>query len=183
MSSRRREIGARLFRGRRPSRRTWRRGRRGRAAFDDVVPSAAAGGRSIRSIGIAVRRWRRQTEAADFGQPTASATRWRVSTLPSTPLPVPGVGRARWLLELIRCRAGESADFVVDACDARVVSLYLPNWPTDRLRRKLGAARLMRRAAGAGRPSRTTARGRARRTPPRQPGFTSECPPPRRRHW
>ena len=71
------------------------------------------------SIAIAVRRWRRQTEAADFGQPTASATRWRVSTLPSTPLPVPGVGRARWLLELIRCRAGESADFVVDACDAQ----------------------------------------------------------------
>ena len=71
------------------------------------------------SIAIAVRRWRRQTEAADFGQPTASATRWRVSTLPSTPLPVPGVGRTRWLLELIRCRAGESADFVVDACDVQ----------------------------------------------------------------
>jgi protein ImuA len=71
------------------------------------------------SMAIAVRRWRRQTEAADFGQPTASATRWRVSTLPSAALPVPGVGRARWLLELIRCRAGESADFVVDACDVQ----------------------------------------------------------------
>lgn len=70
------------------------------------------------SIAIAIRRWRRQTEAADFGQPTASATRWRVSALPSAPLPVPGVGRARWLLELIRCRAGESADFEVSACDA-----------------------------------------------------------------
>jgi protein ImuA len=35
------------------------------------------------SIGIAIRRWRRQTEAADFGQPTASVTRWRVSVLPS----------------------------------------------------------------------------------------------------
>ena len=71
------------------------------------------------AIGIAVRRWRRQTEAADFGQPTASVTRWRVSTLPSTPLPVPGVGRARWQLELIRCRAGDSADFEVEACDAK----------------------------------------------------------------
>lgn len=70
------------------------------------------------SIGIAVRRWRRQTEATDFGQPTASMTRWRVSVLPSTGLPVPGVGRARWQLELIRCRAGESADFEVEACDA-----------------------------------------------------------------
>jgi protein ImuA len=34
-------------------------------------------------------------------------------------LPVPGVGRARWQLELIRCRAGESADFEVEACDAK----------------------------------------------------------------
>src|SRR6266478_8835390 len=71
------------------------------------------------AIGIAIRRWRRQTEAADFGQPTAAVTRWRVSALPSTALPVPGVGRARWQLELIRCRAGESADFEVEACDAK----------------------------------------------------------------
>ena len=35
------------------------------------------------SIGIALRRWRRQTETADFGQPTAAMTRWRVSALPS----------------------------------------------------------------------------------------------------
>ncbi|MGZ8350093.1 MAG: ImuA family protein [Allosphingosinicella sp.] len=69
------------------------------------------------TIGIAVRRWRRQTEAADFGQPTAAVTRWRISVLPSTPLPVPGIGRARWLVELIRCRAGECAEFVVEACD------------------------------------------------------------------
>ena len=68
-------------------------------------------------IGIALRRWRRQTEASDFGQPTAATTRWRISALPSTPLPVPGVGRPRWLIELIRCRAGESADFEVEACD------------------------------------------------------------------
>lgn len=70
------------------------------------------------SIGIALRRWRRQTEAMDFGQPTAAMTRWRVSVLPSSQLPVPGVGRARWLVELIRARAGESADFELEACDA-----------------------------------------------------------------
>ena len=69
------------------------------------------------TIGIAVRRWRRATEAADFGQPTAATTRWRVTALPSTPLPVPGVGRARWFVELIRCRAGECAEFEVEACD------------------------------------------------------------------
>jgi protein ImuA len=71
------------------------------------------------AIGIAIRRWRRQADTTDFGQPTASVTRWRVSVLPSTPLPVPGVGRARWQLELIRCRAGESADVEVEACDAK----------------------------------------------------------------
>ncbi|MCW2359819.1 protein ImuA [Bradyrhizobium elkanii] len=69
------------------------------------------------TIGIALRRWRRQTDAADFGQPTAAATRWRVAVMPSAALPVPGVGRHRWLLELIRARAGESADFEVEACD------------------------------------------------------------------
>jgi protein ImuA len=71
------------------------------------------------TIGLAIRRWRRPAEAVDFGQPTASVTRWRVTVLPATPLPVPGVGRPRWQLELIRCRAGESADFEVEACDAK----------------------------------------------------------------
>ncbi len=82
-------------------------------------------------IGIAIRRWRRQADAADFGQPTAAATRWRVSVLPSVPLPVPGVGRARWQVELIRCRAGESADFEVEACDAKG-RLALPAHVADR---------------------------------------------------
>jgi protein ImuA len=69
------------------------------------------------TLALAVRRWRRQTEANDFGQPTASMTRWRVSVLPSEELPVPGVGRARWLLELMRSRAGECAEFEIGACD------------------------------------------------------------------
>jgi protein ImuA len=96
------------------------------------------------AIGVAIRRWRRQTEAADFGQPTAAVTRWRVSALPSTPLPVPGVGRARWQLELIRCRAGESADFEVEACDAKG-RLALPS----HLAHGLGPKEIgQRRAAG-----------------------------------
>jgi protein ImuA len=69
------------------------------------------------TIALAVRRWRRQTEANDFGQPTASTTRWRVSVLPSEELPVPGIGRPRWFLELMRSRAGECAEFYVGACD------------------------------------------------------------------
>ncbi|MGO7955532.1 ImuA family protein [Rhizobium leguminosarum] len=71
------------------------------------------------TIGLLVRRWRRQTEAGDFGHPTAATSRWRISVLPSDPLPVPGLGRARWLAELIRIKAGESADFEIGACDAK----------------------------------------------------------------
>lgn len=70
------------------------------------------------SMALAVRRWRRQTEASDFGQPTASTTRWRVTVMPSAEFEVPGVGRAEWLLELIRVKAGECAEFIVGACDA-----------------------------------------------------------------
>jgi protein ImuA len=66
-------------------------------------------------IGLALRRWRRQAEAADFGLPTATTTRWRINVLPSTSLPVPGIGRARWGLELIRC----AATFELEACDAK----------------------------------------------------------------
>jgi hypothetical protein len=44
------------------------------------------------------------------------------------------------LLELIRCRAGESADFLVDArAMPRVVSIYLPSWSIDRMMRAMGA--------------------------------------------
>lgn len=70
-------------------------------------------------MAIAIRRWRRVADAADLGQPTAAATRWRVSALPSSPLPTAGVGRPRWFLELLRCRAGEAFDLEIEACDAK----------------------------------------------------------------
>lgn len=69
------------------------------------------------TMALAIRRWKRHVDARDFGQPTSAFTRWRVTETHSAPLPVRGVGRARWLLELMRCRGGESADFEVEACD------------------------------------------------------------------
>lgn len=78
------------------------------------------------TMGIALRRWRRQAEASDYGQPTASATRWRISVLPSEPLPVAGVGRPRWLAELMRVKAGECAEFELGACDAKGRICLLP---------------------------------------------------------
>ena len=68
------------------------------------------------TIGIVLRRgWR--AGAGDFGQPTAAMTRWRISHLPSAALPVPGVGRARWRVELVRARAGEGFVIELEACD------------------------------------------------------------------
>ncbi|MFN7023384.1 MAG: ImuA family protein [Pseudorhizobium sp.] len=78
------------------------------------------------TIALVVRRWRRQTEASDYGNPTASTTRWRVSVLPSEPLPVAGVGRARWLAELMRVKAGECAEYEIGACDAKGRVCLLP---------------------------------------------------------
>jgi protein ImuA len=76
--------------------------------------AAEAGG----TLGLAVRRFRHTREVTILTQPSAAVTRWRVSVRPSVPLPVPGIGRAPWLLELTRCRAGEAAEFEVEASDA-----------------------------------------------------------------
>ena len=95
------------------------------------------------TMGIAIRRWRRQAEATDFGQPTAAATRWRVTALPSSPLPAAGVGRPRWFVELIRCKAGEAADFELEACD-ETGRLALP---ADLADRSLAPPAWQRRAA------------------------------------
>lgn len=96
------------------------------------------------TIGLAIRRWRRQADAAEFGQPTASVTRWRISVLPSAPLPVPGIGRPRWRLELVRCRAGEGASFEVEACDDKgriaLFSEMADRSPQKEIGRRIAAA-------------------------------------------
>lgn len=69
------------------------------------------------TMAIALRRGQRPANPMDFGLPTAAMTRWRISVLPSAALPVPGVGRARWRVELIRARAGASFDLELEACD------------------------------------------------------------------
>jgi protein ImuA len=58
-----------------------------------------------------------------LAEPNAAVTRWRLTALPSPPpLPrapdVPGLARARWRLALTRCRGGDPATWIVEACDA-----------------------------------------------------------------
>jgi protein ImuA len=59
-----------------------------------------------------------------LAEPNAAVTRWRIAALPSRPpVPeapdVPGLASALWRLDLIRCRGGEPATWIVGACDAQ----------------------------------------------------------------
>ena len=90
------------------------------------------------TMGIAVRRWRREAEAADFGQPTAANTRWRVTALPSSPCRPPASAGPDGSLNSSAARRANALILNWKPAMRRVVSLYLPTWPTDRLRRRLG---------------------------------------------
>jgi protein ImuA len=68
------------------------------------------------TLALILRRW-----AGDngVGEPNAAHTRWRIAALPSAKLPTPGIGRARWQVELLRNRHGATGVFEVEACDAQ----------------------------------------------------------------
>src|SRR5215204_1525348 len=59
-------------------------------------------------VALVVRRWRGDAsskEKGGAGSGNATATRWRVTALPSTPLTTPGLGRPRWRVERLNCAA------------------------------------------------------------------------------
>jgi protein ImuA len=94
-------------------------------------------------IGLILRRWRLTSAAAEFEQPTASVSRWRITALPSSPLPTMGVGRARWRVEMIRCRGAEPYSWELEACDAQgrlAVPADLANRPAQTADGQLRAA-------------------------------------------
>jgi protein ImuA len=62
---------------------------------------------------------RRHPQPPDRIEPNAASSRWRIAALPSSPLPVPGLDRARWRVELVRCRGGNPASWELEACDAQ----------------------------------------------------------------
>jgi protein ImuA len=69
---------------------------------------------------FALRRWRTADAAsAQRAAPLAAMTRWRVAAVPSALISgEPGVGRPLWQLDLLRCRGGVPASWIVEACDA-----------------------------------------------------------------
>jgi len=76
------------------------------------------------------RRWRR-SGTCPLAEPSAATTRWRIGCVPSAPLGVPGVGRPRWSVELVRQRNGASFSLDMEGCDA-TGRLALPAAAGDR---------------------------------------------------
>ncbi len=97
-------------------------------------------------LGFLIRRSRRFNDPA-FDQPSAAMTRWRIGTVPSPPVlshapDTPVLHRPLWRLELLRCRGGEGASWIVESADAQgrlAVAAVLADRP---------AAPAQRRAAG-----------------------------------
>lgn len=70
--------------------------------------------------GFVLRRWRDGKRAATQRlAPNAAQTRWRIRALPGdVAAGEAGIGRARWQVELWRCRGGAPASWIMEACDA-----------------------------------------------------------------
>ena len=67
----------------------------------------------------------------DRAEPNAALTRWRITPAPSPNEGDLGMGRARWNVELLRCRGAESHSWMLEACDAKG-RLALPAAVSDR---------------------------------------------------
>jgi len=76
-------------------------------------------------------RRHRTRDRCPLTSPSSAMTRWRVGCLPSERTPWAGVGRARWLVELVRQRNGNPFSLELEACDAKG-RLALPAATGDR---------------------------------------------------
>ena len=79
---------------------------------------------------LMLKRWRRGGEDP-LTIPSAAVTRWRIACVPSGELPVEGIGRSRWRVELARQRGGEPFELIMEGTDAEG-RLALPAEPRHR---------------------------------------------------
>ena len=77
-----------------------------------------------------LKRWRRNGDDPLL-VPSAAMTRWRIACVPSGELPVPGIGRPRWRLDLARQRGGEPFQLIMEGPDHEG-RLALPVEPAHR---------------------------------------------------
>jgi len=108
-----------------------------------------------------LRRWRNSEEAArERERPSAAVTRWRIAALPAREVDDLRlrqlIGQPRWRVELLRCRGGVPAQWVVESGDVEVadatghvcLSAELADRPAaavDRKEGRLAAEPLQRR--------------------------------------
>jgi protein ImuA len=111
-------------------------GRVGMASTRRLQLAAEEGG----TMALMLKRWRRSGEDP-LGLPSAAVTRWRIAPAASSPLPVAGVGRARWRIALARQRGGEAHEWIMEACDEKG-RLALPAEPVHGQDQAAGARRV-----------------------------------------
>ena len=75
------------------------------------------------ALGFLLRRSRRFDDPV-LAQPSAAVTRWRIGAAPSPPAlahapDMPGLRRPLWQVDLLRCRGGEGASWIVEGADAQ----------------------------------------------------------------
>jgi protein ImuA len=68
---------------------------------------------------LLLRRWWTVAERDVAALPSAAVTRWRIAPAPSEPVPAPGLGRAQWQVDLVRCRGSAPHSWILEACDAK----------------------------------------------------------------
>jgi protein ImuA len=82
------------------------------------------------TMALVLRRWKKAGRDP-LAEPSPAVTRWRVGCAPSAQLPVAGIGRARWHVDLARQRGGEAQTWILEAPDAEArLALFSP--PSDR---------------------------------------------------
>lgn len=89
-----------------------------------AIEARKVSGAAIRRLQLAAahmplflfRGWARRDQGP-LDEPSLAVTRWSIGSVASAPLAVPGVGRARWSVELVRQRGGQPFSCLVEACD------------------------------------------------------------------
>ncbi len=78
------------------------------------------------TMALMLRRWKRAGRDP-LAEPSPAVTRWRVACAPSAPLATPGLGRARWHVDLARQRGGAPQHWILEAPDAEArLALFSP---------------------------------------------------------
>jgi protein ImuA len=69
------------------------------------------------TLALMLRKWRKNG-VDPLGTPSSALTRWTIGCVPSASLPVQGIGRPRWSVNLVRQRGGEPCHWIMEGCDA-----------------------------------------------------------------